>query len=139
MKIVLAFDSFKGSLSAVRACAAAAEGLARLAPAPQVVSCPLSDGGEGFAEALCLAARGEMRRVQTTGPLGDPIRAKLVLLDEGRTAVIEAAQACGLHLVPRARRNPLFTTHLWGGGDAARGGKRRGTAADRRHRRQRHQ
>ncbi len=110
MKIILAFDSFKVSLSAVDACAAAREGLARLSPALQTVSCPLSDGGEGFAEALRLAARGALLQVRVTGPLGKPVTAVLTLLDDGQTAVVEAAQACGLHLVPQVRRNPLHTT-----------------------------
>ena len=110
MKIILAFDSFKGSLSAPRACAAAGEGLARLAPPPEVLACPLSDGGEGFAEALRLAAGGELLPVVVTGPLGEQVTAEIALLDGGRTAVIEAAQACGLQLVPPALRNPLHTT-----------------------------
>lgn len=110
MKIILAFDSFKGSVSAVQACAAAAEGVARVSSAPEVWCCPLSDGGEGFAEALRLAAQGELRQVRVTGPLGDPVPAEMTLLNDGRTAVVEAAQACGLHLLPRARRNPLYTT-----------------------------
>jgi glycerate kinase len=110
MKIVLAFDAFKGACSAPAACAAAARGLARVSPPPAVVECPLSDGGEGFAEALARAADGEVRWTTVTGPLEEPVTASLALLDGGRTAVIEAAQACGLGLVPPARRNPLYTT-----------------------------
>jgi len=108
-KIVLAFDSFKGSLTAPQACQAAAEGVARLSPAPEVMLCPLSDGGEGFAEALRLAAGGQMHALRVTGPLGKPTRAELVWLT-GATAVVESAQACGLHLVPPRRRSPWQTT-----------------------------
>jgi len=110
MKIILAFDSFKGSLSAPQACAAAAEGLARLASPPQVVQCPLSDGGEGFAQTIREAAGGDVLAIEVAGPLFEPEHAEVTLLDGGETAVIEAAQACGLHLVPAAQRNPLKTT-----------------------------
>lgn len=109
MKVILAFDSFKGSLTAAEACAAAAEGLARVAPAPEVVACPLSDGGEGFAQAMRVAG-GEARALEVTGPLFEQVRAEIVYLDGGKTAVIESAQACGLELVPPAQRSPLNTT-----------------------------
>jgi glycerate kinase len=110
MKIVLAFDSFKGSLSAPEACLAAARGLARLPVAPTVIHCPLSDGGEGFAEAMCRSGQGESYTLEVTGPLFRLVQAQLVLLDGGQTAVVESAQACGLGLVPSLRRSPLDTT-----------------------------
>ncbi|MHB9026329.1 MAG: glycerate kinase family protein [Armatimonadota bacterium] len=110
MKTVLAFDSFKGSLDAVAACAAAAAGLARLEPAPEVVQLPLSDGGEGFAQAMRLAAGGDAREMEVSGPLLERVRAQIVFLDGGRTAVIESAQACGLELAPPDRRSPSRTT-----------------------------
>ena len=106
MKVVLAFDSWKGSLTAVEACAAADNGLARLRPAPEIIHCPLSDGGEGFADTVARAAGGVVRRHRVTGPLGSPVEAEIVFLEDGRKAVIEAAQACGLHLVPASQRNP---------------------------------
>ncbi|MHB0938694.1 MAG: glycerate kinase family protein [Armatimonadota bacterium] len=108
MKVILAFDSFKGSLSAAEACAAAAEGLARLA-GTETIACPLSDGGEGFATAM-QAAGGEARALEVTGPFFAPVRAEIVYLDGGKTAVIESAQACGLGLVPVEGRSPLRTT-----------------------------
>lgn len=109
MKVILAFDSFKGSLSAAEACAAAGEGVARLA-GTETVACPLSDGGEGFAAAM-QAAGGEARAVEVTGPLFTPVCAEIVYLDGGSTAVIESAQACGLGLVPTMEgRSPLRTT-----------------------------
>lgn len=110
MKIVLAFDSYKGALSAPEACGAAARGLARVEPAVDVVACPLSDGGEGFAEAMRLAGGGTSQTVTVTGPLFERVEAELVLLDGGETAVVESAQACGLGLVPAERRSPLHTT-----------------------------
>ena len=106
MKVVLAFDSWKGSLTAVEACEAAAEGLARLHPAPELIHCPLSDGGEGFADTVARAAGGVVRGHRVTGPLGETVDAEVVFLDDGQRAVIEAAQACGLHLVPEHQRNP---------------------------------
>ncbi|HEY3416340.1 MAG TPA: glycerate kinase [Armatimonadota bacterium] len=110
MKVVLAFDSFKGSLDAVAVCTAAAFGLARLTPMPEVVRVPLSDGGEGFAQAMLLAGGGEARELMVSGPLLERTRAQIVLLDAGGTAVLESAQACGLGLVPTDRRSPLRTT-----------------------------
>ena len=110
MKIVLAFDSFKGSLAATEACQAAARGVARLPDMPEVIHCPLSDGGEGFAEAMCRAGQGESVSVAVTGPIFQPVQAQLVLLEGGQTAVVESAQACGLELVPPRRRSPLDTT-----------------------------
>jgi len=109
MKVVLAFDSYKGALSATAACAAAAVGLLRLSPPPEIVSCPLSDGGEGFAECMRLAGNGRAQEVQVTGPLFQPVRAEIVWLDD-ETAVIEAAQACGLGLIPPQLRSPMHTT-----------------------------
>lgn len=110
MKIVLAFDSFKGSMTANEACRAAASGLARLASPPTVIYCPLSDGGEGFAETIRLATNGDIRTLEVTGPLFQPVRAAIVLLDDGATAVVESAQACGLTLVPSDQRAPGTTT-----------------------------
>ena len=110
MKVVLAFDSWKESVSAVEACAAATGGLARLGLRLEVIQCPLSDGGEGFAQAMALAGCGTIRTVQVTGPLFEPVAADIILLDGGRCAVVETAQACGLERVPMARRSPGKTT-----------------------------
>jgi len=109
VKIVLAFDSFKGSLTAAEACAAAGEGMARLKPAPEVVACPLSDGGEGFAEAMRVAG-GEARALEVTGPLFQQVRAEIVYLEGGKTAIIESARACGLGLALVDERSPRNTT-----------------------------
>lgn len=110
-KIVLAFDSFKGALSAADACASAATGIARLEPEPETILCPLSDGGEGFATAM-QSAGSTVQQVMVTGPLFSPVSAELVFLDDGQTAVVESAQVCGLGLVPREKRSPLRTTTL---------------------------
>ena len=118
MKIVVAPDSFKGSLSATRAAEAIAAGVRRGLPDAELVLIPLADGGEGTVEAFVTAVGGRIVPVRATGPLGEPVEAFIGVLDEpehpelveGRTAVIEMAAASGLPLVPEDRRNPMLTT-----------------------------
>ena len=112
MRVVLAPDSFKGSLTAEQACAAMADGLRRVWPAAEVVQVPMADGGEGTTEALVSATGGFLRQATVTGPLGEgpKVAAQYGLLGDGRSAVMEMARASGLTLVPPARRNPLHTT-----------------------------
>jgi len=109
MKVLVAPDSFKGSLSAVRAARAMQRGVRRALGATRVDRCPLADGGEGTAEVLIDALGGELRRVRVTGPLTDPVDAAWGWLP-GSVAVVETASAAGLPLVPEASRNPLCTT-----------------------------
>ncbi len=109
-KIVIAPDSFKGSLSSTEAAQAMARGVQRALPEAELVLLPLSDGGEGLVESLVTASGGELLEYEVTGPLGTPVKAQLGLMGGGRTAVIEMAQASGLVLVPEAERNPLVTT-----------------------------
>lgn len=110
MKIILAPDSFKGSLTAAEVCAAMREGILRACSDAQTVAIPMADGGEGTAEALAQATGGEIRAVPATGPLGEPRTGQIALLGDGRTAVLEMACVSGLPLVPKERRNPLHTT-----------------------------
>lgn len=114
MKIVVAPDSFKGSVSASGACDAIASGLRRVVPDADIVSIPMADGGEGTVDALVASTKGNLREVEVIGPLAQPIKATYGITgDEGkaeRTAVIEMAAAAGLPLVPIAKRNPLYTT-----------------------------
>jgi len=109
MKIVVAPDSFKGSVTAGEACAAIGRGVVRVVPGAEIVLVPLADGGEGTAEALVASTKGQLRKVKVHGPLDSEVEAKYGILGGG-TAVIEMAQAAGLPLVPSARRNPLYTT-----------------------------
>lgn len=120
MKIVIAPDSFKGSLTAVEAAEAMATGVRRTFPDAQIVCIPMADGGEGTVDAW-LRVRPGHREVRTvTGPLGEPVEAAFgVLDDEYSTAVIESAAASGLMLVPTVRRNPLLTT-TYGTGELIR-------------------
>ena len=109
MKVAIAIDSFKGSLSSVAAGNAAAEGVRRVFPDAECVVRPLADGGEGTVDALVAGLGGELKRVTVTGPAGKPANAKYGLLSDG-TAVMEMAEAAGITLVSGEEKNPLYTT-----------------------------
>lgn len=109
MKIVIAIDSFKGSLSSLEAGEAVREGVLKADESAQVVIRPLADGGEGTVDALAVGLGGEMIEAEVTGPLGESVKAKYCIV-KGSTAVIEMAQAAGLPLVPAELRDPMNTT-----------------------------
>ena len=109
MKVAIAIDSFKGSLSSVAAGTAAAEGVRRVFPDAECRVRPLADGGEGTVDALVAGLGGELKRVTVTGPAGKPVNAKYGLLPDG-IAVMEMAEAAGITLVSGEERNPLHTT-----------------------------
>ena len=106
MKIVVAPDSFKESLSAPEVAAAIARGIALAAPHAHIHCVPMADGGEGTVQAVLAATRGERRSSPALNALGEPVDAQWALLSDG-TAVIEMATAGGLEQIPRARRDPL--------------------------------
>lgn len=110
MKIVLAPDSYKGSLTATEICSAMTKGILRLVPNAEIVAVPMADGGEGTVESLVGGTRGRIITKVVTGPLGDPVKAFFGVLGDGKTAVIEMAAASGLPLVPADKRDPRFTT-----------------------------
>ena len=110
MKLVLAPDSFKESATARAAALAMERGVKRAMPDAETVVLPIADGGEGTMETLVFATGGEVHRAEVTGPLGSPVTARYGTLGDGRTAVVEMAEASGLHLVPPDRRDPLVTT-----------------------------
>ncbi|EMR06521.1 Glycerate kinase [Bhargavaea cecembensis DSE10] len=110
MNILIAIDSFKGSLTSAEAGEAAAAGIRAANPDAEIEVVPLADGGEGTVEALVQATGGELVRARVTGPLGEPVNAAYGILGDGTTAVIEIAEACGLPLIPEADRNPLEAT-----------------------------
>ena len=110
MKIVIAPDSFKECLSAREVARAMARGVRDAAPKARIACVPMADGGEGTVEALVDATGGRFVSARVTAPLGNHIRARFGLLGDGRTAVIEMAEASGLPLVPLRKRNPLVTT-----------------------------
>lgn len=108
MKVVVAIDSLKGSLSSLEAGNAISEGIRKVYPEAQVEVRPLADGGEGTVEALALGMNGKLETVTVTGPLGKPVDAVYGVLDT--TAIIEMSAAAGITLVEEQERNPLKTT-----------------------------
>ncbi|WP_418427251.1 glycerate kinase [Bifidobacterium pullorum] len=109
MKIVIAPDSFKGSLTARQAADAIERGVRRATPDVDIISIPMADGGEGTVRALVDATGGRLIPVRVTGPLGEPVAATYGILGDGTTAVIEMAEAAGLHLVG-TMPDPLHAT-----------------------------
>lgn len=109
-RILIAPDSLKGSLSSQRFCEIGAGVLQRHLPDAEITTIPLADGGEGTVDALLHAAGGELVQLQVRGPVGKRVRAHYGLLQGGKTAVIEMAQAAGLPMVPRNKRNPAHTS-----------------------------
>jgi len=110
MKILLAPDSFKESMSAPVVCQSMENGICRVFPDALIVKIPMSDGGEGLLDSLVESTGGTLHSVKVMGPLREQVEAKYGVLGDQETAVIEIAQACGLQLVPRELRNPFSTT-----------------------------
>ncbi len=112
MRIVIAPDSYKGSLSALRVASAIEAGVLRVFPDAEIVKIPIADGGEGFVEALALATGGTLFTEEVPGPLGRPVRSTWGALGDGRSAVIEMAAASGMSLISPQERDPRITTTL---------------------------
>ncbi len=110
MKITVAIDSFKGSLSSLRAGEAVKEAAFELNKENEVFVRPVADGGEGTVEALSVGMGGTLVTVRVTGPLFESVNASYAILPDGVTAVIEMAAAAGITLIPREKLNPLLTT-----------------------------
>ncbi len=110
MRVVIAPQALKGSLTAEEVGQAIALGVQAVYPQAHVDIVPVADGGEGTVQALVDATGGELVWQTVTGPLGTPVSAFFGLLGDGRTAAIEMAASSGLPLVPQAQRNPLLTT-----------------------------
>ena len=123
MRVVIAMDSFKGSLSSIEAGKAVAEGVRRADGTIECVVCPVADGGEGTSAALTEGLHGETVRVRVTGPLGEKVTAEYGV--KGDLAILEMAQAAGLPLVPQDKRNPMKTT-TYGVGEMLRDAINRG-------------
>ena len=119
MKIVIAPDSFKDSLSAAGVAQAIAEGWAQVWPAAHVLQCPMADGGEGTVDAVLAACKGELRRHTVRGPLGDSVEARWGWLADSHTAMIEMAEASGLQLVAPGQRDACSST-TYGTGELIR-------------------
>ena len=110
MKIVIAPDSYKESLTAMEVATAIENGFKKKLPNAQYIKLPMADGGEGTVQSLIDASNGTIEKIMVTAPLGEQTQAFYGLMGDGKTAVIEMAAASGLHLVPPALRNPLLTT-----------------------------
>jgi glycerate 2-kinase len=112
VRILIAPDCFTGTLSAGEAAGAIAEGWRRNAPQDDLTLVPLSDGGPGFLDVLSRALGGTTISVTALDPLGRPVPAVILMVDVGgkRTAYIESALACGLHLLAEGERNPMVTS-----------------------------
>ena len=110
MKIIIAPDSFKGSLTAKEAAKAIERGLRRSPLKAEMVLVPMADGGEGTVQSLVDATGGHMIQAQVTGPLGQTVNASYGILGDGRTAAIEMAAASGIQFVNEQTRDPLTAT-----------------------------
>ena len=110
MKIVVAMDSLKGSLTSLEAGDAVRSGILKVFSDAVVHVRPLADGGEGTVEALTIGMGGNLQRVSVTGPLGRKVQAAYGILPDGCTAVVEMASAAGLTLLSPEERDPLHAT-----------------------------
>ncbi|WP_017906894.1 glycerate kinase [Pseudomonas asplenii] len=110
MKIIIAPDSFKDSLSADGVARAIAEGLAEVLPRAQLLRYPMADGGEGTVESVLAACNGQLRTETVQGPLGGAVQAHWGWLPQSHTAIIEMAEASGLQLLPPGQRDACITS-----------------------------
>jgi glycerate kinase len=110
MNIVIAIDSFKGSLSSIEAGNITAAAIHDILPEAHTQVFPLADGGEGTVDALTAGFGGRIVKTEVTGPLGDKIMSRYGFIEASHTAIIEMADAAGITMVPREKLNPLHTT-----------------------------
>ena len=125
MNVVIAIDSFKGSMTSLEAGESASTGIRRIYPDADNTIRPLADGGEGTVDALTLGCGGTRTQVCVTGPLEKPVLGSYGILDAGKTAVIEMSGAAGITLLSETERNPLYTT-TYGVGEVIRDAIARG-------------
>ncbi len=107
-KVIVAPTAFKGTLDPVTVARALAAGVAAVWPEASVIELPLADGGNGTLDSYLALHGGRLETLQVSGPRGERVRARL--LRKESVAVIESAEACGLHLVPPARRDPIHAS-----------------------------
>lgn len=110
MKIVLAPDSYKNSLTAKQVAASIKKGFQKVYPNAEYVSFPMADGGEGTVQSLVDAKNGQIITEKVVNPLGNPTEAQYGLIDDGSVAVIEMAQASGIQYINQFTQNPYITT-----------------------------
>ncbi|WP_318519010.1 glycerate kinase [Photobacterium leiognathi] len=110
MKIIIAPDSYKESLTAMEVATAIENGFRQVMPNAEYIKLPMADGGEGTVQSLVDASNGNIIEHSVTGPLGEQVNGFFGLMGDGKTAIIEMAAASGLHLVSLELRNPMLTT-----------------------------
>ncbi|WP_318483215.1 glycerate kinase [Photobacterium leiognathi] len=110
MKIIIAPDSYKESLTAMEVATAIENGFRQVIPNAEYIKLPMADGGEGTVQSLVDASNGTIIERSVTGPLGEQVNGFFGLMGDGKTAIIEMAAASGLHLVSPELRNPMLTT-----------------------------
>ncbi|MCD9494884.1 glycerate kinase [Photobacterium carnosum] len=115
MKIIIAPDSYKESLTAMEVATAIEAGFRQVMPNAEYIKLPMADGGEGTVQSLVDASNGTIIEHQVTGPLGEQVPAFFGIMGDGKTAVIEMAAASGLQLVSPEQRNPMLTTSYGSG------------------------
>jgi glycerate kinase len=125
VRIVVAPDSYKGSVSAIGVANAIEKGIHAVFSEAEVLKVPIADGGEGTVEALVAITGGQMVYEEVMGPLGEKLKAYWGILGDGETAIIEMAAASGLPLVPKDRRDPRVTT-TYGTGELVKAALDRG-------------
>lgn len=118
-KVVIAIDSFKGSMTSLEAGQSAAEGIRRVYPEAEISVRPLADGGEGTVDAIVSGCGGRMTEVQVTGPAGKPVCCSYGILEAQKTAIIEMSGAAGITQVSGKEKNPMTTT-TYGVGEVIR-------------------
>ena len=110
MKIVIAPQAYKGSISALGVATAAEKGVVKVFPEAEVILCPVADGGDGTLETLVEGSEGETKETEVTGPIGKKLTASWGAMGDGETAVIEMARSSGLALLSLEERDPLNST-----------------------------
>ena len=110
MKVLIAIDSFKGSMSSVEAGESAKAGILRVFEDANIEVRPLADGGEGTVEAIVSACQGRIVDVNVTGPAGKPVNCSYGIVDKTHTGIIEMSGAAGITQVSGKEKNPLYTT-----------------------------
>jgi len=110
VKIIIAHDSFKGSLTAIEVADAIELGIKEIFPEAEIIKIPMADGGEGTVQCLVNATSGKVFQEEVINPLGKKISASYGILGDLNTAVIEMAEASGITLISPEERNPFITT-----------------------------
>lgn len=110
MKILIAPDSYKGSLTSLEVGLTIQKAFLEVMPSASIDVIPMADGGEGTLETILFATKGNRYKINITGPLGEKVETEYGVLGDGETVVIEIANICGLPMVPTRKRNPLQTT-----------------------------